>query len=683
VQTASAGNRKTLKLNGQTYLHVTNETTWPFFPTIKVKNEDYGDPALDDAWVYVDGVWTSAVGEGTGNVMMCDKDNVPNTSGNHNCTQPKFIKELVDLETATGPRPDSGICTSTTGFDYVGEALLQDLEFTGDDGATVEGNDYMIVNMYGAGNNYCRYLCQETDRCMFYTIGNGRCYLKGAGAKKKAGKKNAKKEGGSCIPDPNTPTEPLIEDESEDPCNRYLCGKQCKGRLFTYPNRVEDLGNFTGNLNMAVPHDCGWSKSSELSDKGGCVTGSHTGPNEKKLESQTGACTEAPTAAPTPAPATEAPVLATPAPRNCRKQCAGKFDKLKRGKGKQSLAKVCGLKNCNQCVECTRPPMVNYTLYQGSSEDATDFSNCPSGCDDVESEADVYGNTTWSCLANNSGTAEQLILKTIAPPDSVAKNCAPTYYPDQPLSPRRGCPFGCIAHQPADEFDSKQDPTRTTNFVGQEVCVTAEQDNKRNRKVRQTRQLRLFGYGDVDDDEWVPTVPAALCTGPVDLGRMCMPINGMGWTWDFTTKVIKTIRKKGFWETHCQLACYDRENCGAYVYTKGTCKLFRTLPINEATAEQLVTAALDLSKKAAKKEADTGTLDNSMGMFDMIRLYKIFGMKNHGLFKATPVRGPGMPSWLKFRATGMCLSTTQQQTLMEMDTMDTAAPTPAPTATPT
>merc|ERR1711865_801051 len=33
-----------------------------------------------------------------------------------------------------------------------------------------------------------------------------------------------------------------------------------------------------------------------------------------------------------------------------------------------------------------------------------------------------------------------------------------------------------------------------------------------------------------------------------------------------------------------------------------------------------------------------------------------------------------MPSWLKFRATGMCLSTTQQQTLMEMDTMDTDEP---------
>jgi len=671
--------------------------------------------------------------------MRCDKDNVPNTSGNHDCTQPKFIKEDVDLEGATGPQFDAGICTSTTGFDYVGEALLQDVDFTGNDGATVEGNDYMIVNMYGAGNNYCRYLCQETDRCMFYTIGNGRCYLKGAGAKKKAGKKNAKKEGGSCIPDPNTPTEPLIEDESEDPCNAILCGKQCKGRLFTYPNRVEDLGNFTGNLNMAVPHDCGWSKSRiDISEFGGCVTGSHTGPNEKKLESEAEACTEAPTAPATTCECakskgpnecwlkadesavgsnycirgdgstpdstwtwsncvfegnllllncqvTEAPVLATPAPRNCRKQCAGKFDKLKRGKGKQSLAKVCGLKNCNQCVECTRPPMVNFTLYQGSSDDDT---NCPAGCNDVESEADVYGNTTWSCLANNSGTAENLIFKAIAPPDSVAKNCAPTYYPDQPSSPRRGCPFGCIAYKPVDGVASKQDPTRTTNFVGQEVCVTAEQDDKRNRKVRQTRQLRLFGFGGVDDDEWVPTVPAALCTGPVDLGRMCMPISEsipfvtIPITWDFTTKVIKTIKKKGFWETHCQLACYDRENCGAYVYTKGTCKLFRTLPINEATAEQLVTAALDLSKKAAKKEADTGTLDNSMGMFDMIRLYKIFGMKNHGLFKATPVRGPGMPSWLKFRATGMCLSTTQQQTLMEMDTMDTDETTNTPSTNP-
>merc|ERR1712166_1722908 len=94
--------------------------------------------------------------------------------------------------------------------------------------------------------------------------------------------------------------------------------------------------------------------------------------------------------------------------------------------------------------------------------------------------------------------------------------------------------------------------------------------------------------------------------------NQCLP-PVIPFNWDFTTKVIKTIKKKGFWETHCQLACYDRENCGAYVYTKGTCKLFRTLPINEATAEQFETGLSDLSEKKMQ-DSSRGKKFSSLGL---------------------------------------------------------------------
>ena len=46
---------------------------------------------------------------------------------------------------------------------------------------------------------------------------------------------------------------------------------------------------------------------------------------------------------------------------------------------------------------------------------------------------------------------------------------------------------------------------------------------------------------------------------------------------DFKTKVIARITQKGFWETHCQEECYQNKECGAFVYTRGTCKLFETV----------------------------------------------------------------------------------------------------------
>ena len=45
---------------------------------------------------------------------------------------------------------------------------------------------------------------------------------------------------------------------------------------------------------------------------------------------------------------------------------------------------------------------------------------------------------------------------------------------------------------------------------------------------------------------------------------------------DFTTSVISETRKNGLWESHCKDSCQDNANCGGFVFTKGTCKLFRT-----------------------------------------------------------------------------------------------------------
>jgi len=266
------------------------EDVWGRSPQIKVKNPDYGKPIYD-----TDGV----------TLKKC---------GRKNCKEPRFVRMDVKRVTRFG----AAECVSTSGFDYVGESLLQDPTSTKEN-PKVEENDFMVVNLFGAGINYCRYLCQETQGCMFFTLGSGRCYLKGAGARKKKVNGKKSKQGGSCVPSsesPDTVDVPVVGEPVVDPCNQFTCGKECKGRLFV----------------NKVPHNCGWSKNDKTTGADGtCVTGAKTGVNERRL----GVCpTSAPTGSPTQAP-TSAP---TATPILCI--CNGKInDKGKGGNDCQSDSK--------------------------------------------------------------------------------------------------------------------------------------------------------------------------------------------------------------------------------------------------------------------------------------------------------------------------------------------------------
>ena len=110
---------------------------------------------------------------------------------------PLFVKESVVLGAR---RFKAAKCTSTTDFDYVGPSLIQPGIATAVENAEVEDNEFQIFNVYGAGINYCRYLCQETQGCLHYTVANNRCNLKGDGAVLKQLKAGKTTQGGVCTP---------------------------------------------------------------------------------------------------------------------------------------------------------------------------------------------------------------------------------------------------------------------------------------------------------------------------------------------------------------------------------------------------------------------------------------------------------------------------------------------------
>lgn len=109
--------------------------------------------------------------------------------------EPKLIALDVDLG---APRFAAAECVTTSGYDYVGGNLLQP-HAENKARPSVEENDFKVLQLFHAGHNYCRYRCQETDGCMFFTVAAGRCYLKGASAVKKK-VRNDNKMGGACVP---------------------------------------------------------------------------------------------------------------------------------------------------------------------------------------------------------------------------------------------------------------------------------------------------------------------------------------------------------------------------------------------------------------------------------------------------------------------------------------------------
>jgi len=263
----------------------------------------------------------------------------------------------------------------------------------------------------------------------------------------------------------------------------------------------------------------------------------------KRAGGSPGGCYTKPTdAQPTPAPKPPN-ALPTPSPKHCRKSCANKFDRLKRGKGKSSYEHVCGLKNCKDCHECTVPPMVNFTV------NAAEINNgCPAGCGDG-------GNSLcYDLLA----TAEDIAAET--------NLCTPMYY----KSTTNDCPTGCTILGPP-----YSDASRIPN-----VCIQFPSFPSGSLTNTEAQPVGVMSSAGVT----VGSGPPNLCTGPVSPKRVCFPTCEITpcWRLDFTSKVISRITKKGFWERHCQDACYEKEACGAYVYTRGTCKLYADLEIDQA-----------------------------------------------------------------------------------------------------
>merc|ERR1711935_1063331 len=203
---------------------------------------------------------------------------------------------------------------------------------------------------------------------------------------------------------------------------------------------------------------------------------------------------------------------------------------------------------------------------------------CPEGCS-------YAGNLTQGALCYDLlATAEDIAAET--------NLCTPMYY----KSATNDCPTGC-----SDVYFPIADPSN--------ACIQPFSDPSGSYTF--TEGFDWDGGRNVSSDS-TPTLgrPDLLCTGPVSPKRVCFPTrrrdnglfgrqrksvplvdeadttrqrrDGHGVGLDFTSKVISRITKKGFWERHCQDVCYEREACGAYVYTRGTCKLYADLEIDQA-----------------------------------------------------------------------------------------------------
>jgi hypothetical protein len=202
----------------------------------------------------------------------------------------------------------------------------------------------MVFDLQGAGWKHCADICLRVEDCKYYTVGNGKCQLKGADAKKKKMKNNPKKVSGSCPLGKHLLEETLAPTPAPTPEPTPAPATPAPGARTNAPGfgcfmsqSVRDAGYTDGKC------DCSMTEEECLAEPSAPGFGA---PIFTNACIGIDVCLEPTPATPAPTPSPTIPTIPFPNPaypRSCKMQ------KCKKAFKKNGQKETCRLRDCQGC----------------------------------------------------------------------------------------------------------------------------------------------------------------------------------------------------------------------------------------------------------------------------------------------------------------------------------------------